>query len=148
MLGINNLFQKQNSQEPNQVPVQIKKKVLIVEDEPDISLIYQQVLIDNGFAVFAAANGEEGLRKIVEISPDFILLDIMMPIMDGKTMLSHLKNDPQYVNFKNIPVVMLTNAGNTDNMRDVKTLGGASDFVIKSNINPGDVVNIVNRFIH
>lgn len=148
MIRFNNLFQKQNHKQPETSNNVVKKKILIVEDEPSLSEIYNEILTTSGFEVYIAANGQEGLDQIVKNSPNLIFLDIMMPIMDGKTMLSHLKNDSEYTAYKNIPVVMLTNAGTSDNMNYTKILGGASEFIIKSNITPNEIVNIANRHIH
>lgn len=146
MVDLGKLFKKQDAP-PAPAPI-IKKKVLVVEDEVEILTIYQQLLTEGGFDVSVATNGQEGLRKITEVAPNLIFLDIRMPIMDGKTMLSHLRNDAQYMAFKNTPVVMLTNSGTSDNIRETETLGGANEFIIKSNIAPDEIVTIANRYLH
>ena len=146
MLDITKLFQKQASVS-NQPATEIKKKVLIIEDEMDISGIYQQILRENGYDVYPATNGEEGLHKITEVYPNLILLDLRMPVMDGKTMLAHLKNDPEYEKFRTIPVIVLTNSGRTDNIRDTLRLGDASDFLIKSNVTPDQIVEVVKKYL-
>ncbi len=148
MPGISNIFQKQKNPPPSQTPNENRKKILIIEDEVDISEIYQQILKDGGYDVYAAANGQEGLNKIIEVFPNLILLDLRMPVMDGKTMLAHLKSDPEYANYKNIPVVVLTNSGRSDNIRDTITLGEASDFIIKASITPDQVLEIAKRYLH
>ena len=132
----------QNQTTPSQTP---KKKVLIIEDEKDISEVYQQILNEAGFTVLSAINGKDGLQKIFEYSPDIIILDIRMPVMDGRTMFSTLKNDPAYVRFKNVPVVILTNSESYESIRDTKTEGGANEYIIKSNIAPNEIVDIVKR---
>ena len=67
------------------------KKVLIVDDEKDILNILKQSFVDEGFSVISAQDGEEGLKMIEEEKPDLILLDIVMPKMDGVTMAKKLK---------------------------------------------------------
>ena len=108
--------------------------------------IYQQALLRNGYEVHSAVNGEEGLRKIVEVNPDLIFLDLTMPLMDGNTMLYHLKNDGKYVNFNKIPVVILTNYGSADNLRETVTLGEATDFIVKSDIDPNQIIELVKKY--
>jgi CheY-like chemotaxis protein len=122
------------------------KKILVIEDEEMILKIYQQVLLKNGYEVHSAINGEDGLNKIVEVNPDLIFLDLTMPLMDGNTMLYHLKNDGKYVNFKNIPVVILTNYGNADNLRETVTLGEATDFIVKSDIDPNQIIELAKKY--
>jgi len=82
-----------------------KKRVLVVDDEPDFSAVVKKVLEAEGFRVELAYDGAEGLRKVKENPPDAIVLDVMMPEKDGYTVCHELKNDPQY---QNIPIVLLT----------------------------------------
>jgi len=94
-----------------------------------------------GFEVLIAHNGEEGLKKALEEKPDLILLDIIMPVMDGLTVLKKLREDERG---KNIPVVALTNLG------DIKTVSevlahGASDYLIKSEWKLDDLVRKVKE---
>ncbi len=128
-------------------PPAAKKKVLIIEDESDISSIYQQILNEAGYETFIATDGKNGLQKIFEVSPDIIILDLRMPVMDGKTMLRELKNNPAYVMHKNIPVVILTNSESYESVRDTKTLGGANEYIIKANIAPNEIIDIVKRYV-
>ncbi|MBI5592472.1 MAG: response regulator [Deltaproteobacteria bacterium] len=82
-----------------------KKRILIVDDEPDFSMIVQTYLEKEGFATELAYNGVEGLDKIKASPPDAIVLDVMMPEMDGYELCSELKKDSAYAN---IPIVLLT----------------------------------------
>ena len=145
MFEIGKILKKQDSSNP-EPSTEAKKKVLVIEDELDISEIYKQILVENGFEAYTALNGEEGLSKIKETNPNLIFLDLRMPVMDGKTMLNHLKNDEEYISFKYIPVVILTNSGNTENLRETMTLGDATEFLVKSNINPDQVAEIAKRY--
>jgi two-component system, OmpR family, alkaline phosphatase synthesis response regulator PhoP len=82
-----------------------KKRILIVDDEPDFSMIVQTYLEKEGFATELAYNGVEGFEKIKANPPDAIVLDVMMPEMDGYELCAALKKDSAYAN---IPIVLLT----------------------------------------
>ena len=82
-----------------------KKRILIVDDEPDFSMIVQTYLEKEGFATELAYNGVEGFEKIKANPPDAIVLDVMMPEMDGYELCALLKKDSAYAN---IPIVLLT----------------------------------------
>lgn len=144
MLKLVELFKTVNAPPP---PPAAKKKVLVIEDERDISTVYQQILTERGYDTYVAIDGQDGLRKITEVSPDLIFLDIRMPVMDGKSMLAHLKSDIQYAKYRNIPVVMLTNSGNTDNIRDTERLGGANEFIVKASINPSELADVADKYL-
>ena len=82
-----------------------KKRVLIVDDEPDYASIVQSYLEKEGFEVDVAYDGVEGLEKISASPPDAVLLDVMMPEKDGYKLCRELKRDPRYAN---IAVILLT----------------------------------------
>jgi DNA-binding response OmpR family regulator len=85
-----------------------KPKILIVDDE-QINLDFFQVMLSRlGFDIFTADNGEDGLDLIREIDPDLLILDIMMPGINGWQIVELLKNDPEYAPFKDLPVIMFT----------------------------------------
>ncbi len=121
-----------------------QKKMVIVEDERVLADALEIKFQHENFQVFKAENGQAGLQLILEKKPDIILLDLMMPVMDGKAMLRKMREIPE---FKYIPVVVLTNAGQVDNIRETKEYGDASAFLIKSNINPEDVVKVVKDLL-
>jgi CheY-like chemotaxis protein len=81
------------------------KKILIIDDEPQILLLSSNRLKVNGYAVITASSGEQGLKKAKKEMPDLILLDQVMPRMEGEEVLDHLKEDPL---MKHIPVLMFT----------------------------------------
>jgi len=81
------------------------KKILIVDDDPDIILFLSTVLQDNGYHTMEATNGQEGLEMLKTEHPDLILLDLMMPKKSGISLLSDLKKDPEN---RHIPVIMVT----------------------------------------
>lgn len=123
---------------------QLKKKVLIIEDEEVLRSLYSEILRAENFEVEAVEDGSRGLNKLVTFKPDLVLLDLMMPVMDGKTMLRSMRALPE---FKDLPVIVLTNAGDTDSMRETKFYNNASAFLIKANVTPQDIVNQVKTFI-
>lgn len=109
-------------------------KLLIVEDDNDISTLLKDYLSKVGYNIEVAKNGIEGLQKIKEFSPSLIILDLMMPIMDGYTMLSKLRE------FSEIPVILLTAKGQQSD----KVMGfikGCDDYVVK----PFDLVEVEYR---
>jgi len=128
---------------PTTAPVATKTKVLVVEDDKAMRDVYVEVLLSEGFDVRIANNGEEGLSVATNYPPDIIVLDLLMPVMDGKTMLRKLRDIPQ---FKSLPVIVLTNQGDVDSMNETKLFGNASDFLIKANITPNILVDKIKMF--
>jgi len=84
------------------------KKILVVDDDPDLQRQMKALLGKKGYQVVAAYDGDEGLQKVVEERPDLIVLDVMMPVKDGFTACRELKTDDRYYFFSHIPVIMLT----------------------------------------
>jgi len=82
-----------------------KKRILVVDDEPDFVAIVQSNLEKEGFEVDVAYNGAEGMERVKASPPDCIVLDVMMPEMDGFKVCQELKKDK---NFCEIPIIMLT----------------------------------------
>ena len=82
-----------------------KKKILVVDDDDNMKLVLIDKLSASGFEVVGASNGKEGLAKALELHPDVILLDILMPVMDGWEMLGKLRGDEWG---KKAKVIMLT----------------------------------------
>ena len=118
-------------------------KVLIVEDDPLISRMYQKIFTFEGYTVEIAVNGQEGLKKVGLVKPTLVLLDVMMPVMNGLVFLEKLKSDSKT---KKIPVVILTNlAGQQDAERAI--IKGAVKYIIKSEYEPKEIVNMVKEII-
>jgi len=113
------------------------KTILIIEDEKRLADALEIKFRHEGFNVIKAENGQTGLELIISQNPNVVLLDLMMPVMDGKTMLKKLREFPQ---FKNLPVIVLTNAGDVDNMRETQLYYNANAFLIKSNTSPDQIV--------
>ncbi len=129
---------------PDQSSSPTLKKVLVVEDEKPLADALEMKLKHEGFAVARATNGQEGLEAVLSFSPDVILLDLMMPVMDGKTMLRKLRDLPQ---FKTLPIIVLTNAGTVDNIRETQTFFNAAEFFIKSNVSLEAIVAKIKEIV-
>jgi len=119
-----------------------KGKILVVDDEVNITQILEFSIGAEGYEVIAAQNGEEAIDKARREQPDLIILDIMMPIIDGYEACRILKANPLT---KNIPVILLTAKG-----RDIdKRLGyevGATDYIIKP-FSPNKLIDRIHELL-
>lgn len=120
-----------------------KAKVLVVEDDEMLAGMYSEKFTLSGFQVQVSHNGFEGVKMAESFLPSVILLDIIMPKMDGFVALKKLKKNPAT---ENIPVIMLTNLGQADDVEKAKSLG-ALDYFIKANHTPADVVKKVEEVL-
>lgn len=118
-------------------------KVLLVEDDSFISKMYVTKFTLQKFDVLAAADGEEGLQMAIAEIPDIILLDIMLPKMDGWQVLEHLKMNEST---KKIPVLLLTNLGAQEDIERGLQLG-ATDYMIKAHFIPSEVIEKINMIV-
>ena len=118
-----------------------KTKILLIEDEEMLANMYEVKFQNEGFDLTKALDGADGLVKAKAIKPDFILLDIIMPKMDGFSVLKTLKEDPIT---KDIPVMLLTNLGQEEDIERGKQLG-AVGYLVKANITPSEVVDEVKK---
>jgi DNA-binding response OmpR family regulator len=117
------------------------KTILIVEDEASLSQALVEKFKSEGFSILEASNGLDGLEKAIEHHPDLILLDIIMPKMDGITMMKKLRVDRWG---EKVPVIVLTNL--TDAAKADQALKqGAYDFLIKTDWKLEDVVKKVKQ---
>ncbi|HSX06749.1 MAG TPA: response regulator [Candidatus Saccharimonadia bacterium] len=118
--------------------------VLIVDDDPLLSRLYSRTLTHEGFIVEVAENGQEGLEKAKAFQPDIILLDIMMPKLNGIDTLTNLKANAQT---KKIPVVMLTNLA--DSHTKSRTLEqGAVHYIIKTKHSPAAIAVLLKEVLN
>ncbi len=120
-----------------------KKKILIVDDDENLRMVLRDKLSIEGFEVLEAENGKEGLKKAFEIQPDIVLLDIMMPVMDGWEMLGKLKKDERG---KKIKVMMLTVIEDTGSIARLMQDGG-SGYVIKTEQSMDSIVDKVKGML-
>jgi DNA-binding response OmpR family regulator len=114
-----------------------KIKILIVDDEPDLVQTLQDRLEMNGYIIVTASNGKEGLEKAAQEKPDIILLDVIMPIMDGLEMLEALRKHPEV---KNCAVIMLTARSQRQDIVRAKTCG-IEDYTVK----PFDLSELIEK---
>lgn len=115
------------------------KKVLIVEDEEPLTKVLEDHLLDEKLEVILAKNGEEGLEKAKTEHPDLIILDIVMPKMNGQEMLKKLRKDPWG---KKANVIFATNVGTVEAINESME-SGVKDYFIKSETSLEDIVKIV-----
>ena len=116
--------------------METKKKILLVEDDETLADVYQQRLELEGFEVQHTSNGEDALVAATKFQPDLILLDVMMPKLNGFDVLDILRNTPAT---RNVHIIMLTALSQPKDAERAKELG-ADDFLVKSQVVIGDVV--------
>ena len=112
------------------------KRILLIEDDKFLRELIIQKLGKEGYEVVEAAEGETGLAKMKEEKPNLVLLDLILPGIDGFEVLSRIKKDPSLVQ---IPVIILSNLGQRDDMEKGIALG-ARDYLIKAHFTPGEIV--------
>jgi len=120
-----------------------KVKILVVEDESFLLDLYEMKLKQAGYEVIKASNGEEGISLAQLELPRLILLDILMPKVDGYEMLKKLKNDGRA---KNIPVIIFSNLSQKEEIEKGLKLG-AKDFIIKTSITPTELEAKVKEYL-
>jgi len=117
------------------------KKLLFIEDESVIHKTLSDVLSQKEYEIFSALDGEAGVRLAKEKHPDLILLDLVMPKMNGFEVLHALKTEEIT---KDIPVIVLTNLEQMEDIQKAIDLG-ATTYLVKSNYNLNEVVAIIER---
>lgn len=116
-------------------------KILLIDDDPFIVDMYVLKLKDGGFQIEVARDGKEGIKKVKEFDPDIILLDLVMPGMDGFGVLEELRRDP-----RPRKVILLTNLGQKEDVERGMRLG-ADDYVIKAHFTPSEVMEKIKRVL-
>lgn len=120
-----------------------KPVILLVEDDEFLAELYATKLNLEGFEVLSAADGKKGLKLAQDKHPDVVLLDIILPKLDGFEVLQALKDDPAT---KEIPVILLTNLNQRDEVK--RGLGlGAADYLIKAHFMPSEVVKKIKALV-
>jgi two-component system response regulator ResD len=122
---------------------EIKNKILLIEDEKDIRLLYAEVLTDAGYVVEQASDGEVGYDLIKSTEWDLLLLDVMLPGKDGMNILKDVKSELVQ---KKGPIILLTNLNSEEIIRDAFGMG-ADGYLIKSEITPDKIVSEVNHYL-
>ena len=122
---------------------QQSKSILLVEDDRFLRKAAEATLRRHGFLVRTAADGEEALQRVRDEVPDLVLLDLIMPKLQGFEVLRILKQDPAT---KQIPVVVLSNLGQDSDVQQALQ-GGAATYFIKANLSLQDLVTQVQRVL-
>lgn len=112
------------------------KKILIVEDDKFLRELISQKLLKENFDIIEAIDGEEGVKKAKEDKPDLVLLDLILPGIDGFEVLSRIKMDPALAK---TPVIILSNLGQREDVEKALKLG-AIDYLIKAHFTPGEII--------
>lgn len=118
-------------------------KILIIDDDPFLSGMYASRLVTEGFTVLVAPDGIAGLEIAKKEKPDAILLDVLMPKLDGFETLKRLKTDSS---LKSIPVLMLTSLGQKDDI-DRGLNEGAADYLLKTQTLPVDAAQKIKKVL-
>ena len=121
----------------------MKKTILLIEDDAFLANMYAAKLKMEGFQIITAEDGEKGLSLAVGGAAELILLDIMLPKMDGFEILTKLKKDSKT---KAIPVILLTNLGEREDVDKGLALG-ADDYLIKAHFMPSEVVSKIKKLL-
>ena len=119
------------------------KNILLVEDDPFLIDIYTTKLKESGFAVEVASDGESALQKIKEKDPGLVILDIVLPHLDGWEILRQIKSDPK---LKKIKIIILSNLGQKEEVEKGVELG-AVKYLIKAHHTPSEVVAEIKKLL-
>jgi len=119
------------------------KKILIIEDDKFVRELIAQKLTEEGYEALMTVDGEEGMVQIKEKKPDLVLLDLILPGIDGFEVLSRMKADP---NLAQIPVVILSNLGQKEEIERGLKLG-AIDYMIKAHFTPREIIEKINSVL-
>lgn len=118
-----------------------EKSILVVDDEEDLRGVLEQKFTDEGFTVFTAKNGKEAIDVALKNKPDMIVLDIVMPEMNGFEMLSELQKDEWG---KNVPVIFLTNSSSLETISKAVEFSSA-EYIVKTDIGLDEIVKRVKE---
>lgn len=117
-------------------------KILIVDDEIQLIEMVQMRLEANGYETVTANDGKEGIEKVKSENPDLIILDIMMPLMDGYEVCKILKNDPQY---SKIPIIFLSAKAQEEGLKNGKEKG--ADAFVKKPFETSDLLAKIKELL-
>lgn len=120
------------------------KKILIIEDEQVLSDVISQKFKEEGYQVFVAADGIQGMEQIRSIKPDLVFLDLVMPKKDGMEVLEDIRMDES---LRKIPVVVISNSGQQTEIERIVGLG-VRDYIIKAQFSPDEVLEKVKKYLN
>ncbi|HMV80707.1 MAG TPA: response regulator [Leptospiraceae bacterium] len=118
------------------------KKILIVDDQPQISKILNDILVKSGYKTEVAFNGEQGYLKALEVRPDLIIMDIMMPVLSGFDSTKKIKANSE---ISHIPIIFLSAKGQDSDKEDAAKLG-VSHFITKP-FSTKNVIEIIQKIL-
>lgn len=121
----------------------MEKAVLIIEDDKFLRDLLARKLKKEGYSVFEATDGNEGLELVKTKKPHLVLLDLILPGMDGFDVLAEIKRNPET---SNIPVIILSNLGQKEEIEKGLRLG-ALDYLVKAHSNPAEIVTKIREAI-
>ena len=121
----------------------MSKKILIIEDDKFLRELIVKKLVKEGYEISEAVDGEEGIKKVKEEKPDLVLLDLILPGIDGFEVLSRTKEDPA---LSQIPVIILSNLGQKEEVERGLKLG-AIDYLIKAHFTPGEIIEKIRAIL-
>lgn len=119
------------------------KTILLIEDEPTLQKAFGDVLDKAGYKITGALDGEQGLKMAKETNPDMILLDLILPKMDGFEVLEKIMADPET---KDIPVIILTNLERTEDVNRAIELG-AKTYLVKANYSIQEILEKIKQIL-
>jgi DNA-binding response OmpR family regulator len=120
-----------------------KQKILIIEDEATLQKALQEILLQENYEVISALDGKRGLEMALSEAPNMILLDLILPKMDGFEVLKDLKKDEKT---KEIPIIILTNLGSTEDVQKALVLG-ATNYMVKADHDLSEIVEKIKGII-
>ena len=121
----------------------MKKKILIIEDDRFLRELIVRKLKGEGYQTNEAADGEEGFEKVKKSPPDLVLLDLILPGIDGFEVLSKIKEEPT---LSAIPVIILSNLGQREEVEKGLKMG-AVDYLIKAHFTPGEIIEKIKAVL-
>lgn len=121
------------------------KNILIIEDDKFLRKLIDKKLTEEGLGVSKVANGKEGLKTAKEKKPDLILLDLVLPGMNGFEVLSQLKKDSEE-SIRKIPVIVLSNLGQKEEVEKGMNLG-AADYLVKARFTLEEIIEKINTIL-
>jgi len=119
------------------------KKILIIEDDKFLRELISKKLVNEGFAIVSAVDGAEALKKVKEEKLDLILLDLILPGVDGFEVLARIKSDPSV---SSIPVVILSNLGQEEEIEKGLKLGAVS-YLVKAYFTPAEIIEKIKEVL-
>jgi len=119
------------------------QNILVVEDDKFLRELISQKLVKESYNVSEAVDGEEGLKKVKDEKPDLVLLDLILPGIDGFEVLARMREEQGVAK---IPVIILSNLGQKEDIEKGLSLG-AVDYLVKAHFTPGEIIGKIKRIL-